>query len=438
MAKKDYSRRSSKDVFWGDDNDNKNSSKSDELEELFRQSETLEQPKEQAPTPHEPAYEPEPEPEPTHDYDNLFEPEPVPEPEPYKDVEVDNPDFDYDSIVVNETENETETQTETEYDTEYETEYETETPPPYEPRKIAPTQNITPPPYIPSQTQSTIPQPTKSKEEILEGFDVENFIKDNSSNFSMTIFAKVVSVILCGGLLLKWVLNTPYLWWIIFAVALTIVRVLDFIFQRRYTNYINLAIKQIKKVKALNKTPLQVMHWESLLDFPYSNVYTNNEDEIVIVTDETKVFSCEMEFFRKVSKNNTETFLNCEIYKADMEGRTSFADNITLMKGNMPFIKTKKYFCEVSQYVLYYDDEQNLNECNIPRVCAIADRISAYLGDKAFAMHFNTDTITLALPTHDMGKYDYGFFDFTIEDRIRRDVTAIVDRVCLSDMLAEN
>ena len=402
MAKNDYSRRSKKDVFWGDDNNNKNSSKSDELDELFRQSEALEQQKEPTPTPHEPAYEP--------SYEKSYEPSY--EPEIKEEVEIDNPNFDYDSIVVNET--------------------ETETPPQNEPR------NITPPPYIPSQTQSTIPQPTKSKEEILEGFDVENFIKDNSSNFSMTIFAKVVSVILCGCLLLKWVLNTPYLWWIIFAVALTIVRVLDFIFQRRYTNYINLAIKQIKKVKALNRTPLQVMHWESLLDFPYSNVYDNNEDEIVIVTDETKVFSCEMEFFRKVSKNNTETFLNCEIYKADMEGRTSFADNITLMKGNMPFIKTKKYFCEVSQYVLYYDDEQNLNECNSPRVCAIADRISAYLGDKAFAMHFNTDTITLALPTHDMEKYDYGFFDFTIEDRIRRDVTAIVDRVCLSDMLAEN
>ena len=412
MAANDYSRRSSKDVFWGDDNNNKNSSKSDELEELFRQSEALEQQKEQTPTPHEPAYEP--------SYEQSYEPSY--EPEIKEEVEVDNPNFDYDSIVVNET--------------------ETETPPPYEQQNVAPPQNeprnITPPPYIPPQKKSSIPPPTKKKEDALEDFDVEKYIKDNSSNFSTTIFAKVVSVILCGCLLLKWVLNTPYLWWIIFVVALTIVRVLDFIFQRRYTNYINLAIKQIKKVKALNRTPLQVMHWESLLDFPYSNVYDNNEDEIVIVTDETKVFSCEMEFFRKVSKNNTETFLNCEIYKADMEGRTSFADNITLMKGNMPFIKTKKYFCEVSQYVLYYDDEQNLNECNIPRVCAIADRISAYLGDKAFAMHFNTDTITLALPTHDMEKYDYGFFDFTIEDRIRRDVTAIVDRVCLSDMLAEN
>ena len=404
MAKNDYSRRSNKDVFWGDDNNNKNSSKSDELEELFRQSEALEQPNEQAPTPHEPAYEP------------------VPEPEPYKDDEVDNPDFDYDSIVVNE--------------------LETETPPPYEPENITPPQNeppnITPPPYIPSQTQSPSPQPTKEREDALEGFDVEKFVKDNSFNFSMTIFAKVVSEIICAHLMLKWVFNTPYLWWIIFVVALTIVHVLKFIFQRRYTNYVNLAIKQIKKVKKLNRTPTKVMYWGSLLDFPYSNVYTNNEDEIVIETDETKVFSCEMKFTRKVNKNDTETLLNCEVYKADMKGRTSFADNITLMKGNMPFIKTKKYFCEVSQYVLYYDDEQNLNECNIPRVCAIADQIAAYLGDKTFAMHFNTDAITLALPIPNMEKFDYGFFNYTIEDRIRRDVTAIADRVCLSDLLAEN
>ena len=42
MAKNDYSRRSKKDVFWGDDDNN--SSKSDELDELFREEhKTLEE-----------------------------------------------------------------------------------------------------------------------------------------------------------------------------------------------------------------------------------------------------------------------------------------------------------------------------------------------------------------------------------------------------------
>ena len=108
------------------------------------------------------------------------------------------------------------------------------------------------------------------------------------------------------------------------------------------------------------------------------------------------------------------------------------------MKGKIPFIKGGKKFHEVSQYVLYYNDDQYLNECNIPRLCAIADRISAYLGDKPFAMHFYSDTITLALPIETLENFNYGFFEYTLEDRIRRDVTAIADRVCLSDMLAEN
>ncbi|MBO7567028.1 MAG: hypothetical protein J6T60_08025 [Bacteroidales bacterium] len=412
MAKNDYSRRSKKDVFWGDDNNNKNSSKSDELEELFRQSEALEQQKEQTHTSHEPAYEP--------SYEQSYEPSY--EPEIKEEVEIDNPNFDYDSIVVNET--------------------ETETPPPYEPQNIASPQNepsnITPPPYIPPQKQSTTPPSTKKKEDALEGFDVEKFIKNNSSNFSTTIIVKVFSQIICVYLLLKWVFNTPYLWWLVFIVLWIIVYVLQLIFQRRYTNYINLAIKQIKKVKILSRTPEKTIPWGTLLQFPYTNVDVLKEDEIVIVTDETKVFSCEVAFTRKVNKNDTETLLNCEVYKADMKGRTSFADNITLMKGKIPFIKGGKKFHEVSQYVLYYNDDQYLNECNIPRLCAIADRISAYLGDKPFAMHFNSDTITLALPIETMENFNYGFFEYTLEDRIRRDVTAIADRVCLSDMLAEN
>ena len=402
MASNDYSRRSKKDVFWGDDNNNKNSSKSDELEELFRQSEALEQPKEQAPTPHEPAYEPEP------------------EPEPYKDVEVDNPDFDYDSIVVNEP--------------------ETETPPPYEPENITPPQNepsnITPPPYIPSQTQSPSPQPTKNKEDALDGFDVEKFIKDNDTNFSITIICKVISQIIFVCLVLKCLSMFP--WWIVLIGGVIVHKIINYIFSSRYKNYINTAIKSIKKVKNFSSSPTLTTPWSNLLEFyTYNDIETESEDELIIHTDETKVISHEAFFAYKVGKN-THKLLTCEYYTADMEGHTTFAQNMIIAKSSMLYVKKLKCRQKISQYTMFYNAQKDLDKCNLPRILAIADKVSAFVGDKNFAIFFGPKIINMALQIPNMDKFDYDTFNSTIEDRIRRDVTAIADRICLSDMLAEN
>ena len=422
MAKNDYSRRSKKDVFWGDDDNNKNSSKSDELDELFRQSEALEHQKQPTPPPHEPAYEPsysyepeptyEPEPEPTYEP----EPEPTfesePEPEPETETEVDNPYFDYDSVVKDDIE-------------------------PPEEEEPAP-QKIVPPPYIPSQQQSTTPPPTKNKEDVLDGFNVEKFIQDNDTNFTRTIVCKVASQILCVWLLIKWALYAPYILVIIIAVGVIAKGIINWIFNSRYKDYIKSAAMSIKKVTAFNAKPQLEMPWETLLQFPYTKLLTDKEDELIIMADETKVISQEISVYHYVGKNSKEILFNCEYYMADMEGRTTFANNIIITKNKMPFIKRLKSFREVSQYVLYYDNQQDIDECNIPRVLAIAEKVSTYLGKMNFAMYFDSNNIHLVLPIPNLDKFNYNTFDYKIADRIRRDVTAIADRAYLADLLAEN
>ncbi len=482
MARNDYSRRSSKDVFWGDDDNNKKGSKSDELEELFKQSEALEQQKEQAPPPHAPAYEPsyetdssyepsyetefkmdsapsyessfessiEPETpsyesefkmdsEPTHDYDNLFEPKPEPEPELAEDV--DNPYFDYDSLLVNDTEAQDDDQSE-EYaqDDESEqleeqfdaTEQPIQTPPPYEPR------NIAPPPYIPSQNRQTTTPPAKRQEDILDGFDVEKFIKDNDTNFNMTIFAKVFSQGFGVFLLLKWLFYDFEKWWLVLIMAFIGFGLIMYIFGNSYEKYINQALKSIKRVISYNKNPKNTIPWGSMIVFPHSEVSATKEDELIVVADETKVTSQEFLFERKVGKNDKETLMMCECYSADMDGRTSFADNIVLAKGKMPYARHAKFRQPVSQYVLHFDDQNCLDECNTPRLLALADSVSAHLGNKPFVMAFSSTNINLAVPIDHLDKFDYNFFDYTIADRIRRDITATVNRVQVANLLAEN
>ena len=411
MAANDYSRRSSKDVFWGDDDNNKKKgSKSDELEELFMESEALEQNQAtQTPPQSEPVYEPEYtyEPEPSPESEPLPEPEPMDEDEP---LPIDyNSGFNFDSLVVNET----------------------------EPIDDEP-QTIVPPPHIPSQNQQTAPPPAKSKEEILDGFDVEKFIKDNDANFTVTVFAKVVTEVFCASLLLKWLFNDFDMWWLVLIVALVCIAVIDMIFANRYSKYVSLATKSIKKVTSFNRNPQNSIPWGSMIVFPHSDVSAFKEDELNIVADETKVTSQEFMFTRKVGKNDTETLLTCECYSANMDGRTSFADNIILAKGKMPYARLANFRQPVSQYVLHFDDKNSLDECNMPRLLTLADRVSAYLGDKPFVMSFTSKNINLAVPIDHLDKFDYHFLDFAIADRIRRDINATVNRVQVANLLAEN
>ena len=429
MATNDYTRRSKKDVFWGDDNNNKNSSKSDELDELFRQSEALERQKQPTPPPHEPAYEPELEP--------TFEP----------DTKTDDhiPVFDYDSIV--ETEAETPEEESAQYAKEFEameqmdeteetdemdeTDIMDENPPAY-----TPTQNTTPPPYIPSQTQSTTPPPTKNKEDALDGFDVEKFIKDNDTNFSITIICKVISQIIFVCLVLKCLSMFP--WWIVLIGGVIVHKIINYIFSSRYKNYINTAIKSIKKVKNFNSSPTLSTPWGNLLEFfIHGDIETESEDELIIHTDETKVISNETFIADKVGKS-TKELLTCEFYTADMEGRTAFANNMIIAKSSMLNVKKLKCRQKISQYTLFYNAQKDLDKCNLPRILAIADKVSAFVGDKNFAIFFGPKIINMALQIPNMDKFDYDTFNYTIADRIRRDVTAIADRVCLADILAEN
>lgn len=429
MATNDYTRRSKKDVFWGDDNNNKNSSKSDELDELFRQSEALEHQKQPTPPPHEPAYEPELEP--------TFEP----------DTKTDDhiPVFDYDSIV--ETEAETPEEESAQYAKKFEameqmdeteetdemdeTDIMDENPPAY-----TPTQNTTPPPYIPSQTQSTTPPPTKNKEDALDGFDVEKFIKDNDTNFSITIICKVISQIIFVCLVLKCLSMFP--WWIVLIGGVIVHKIINYIFSSRYKNYINTAIKSIKKVKNFNSSPTLSTPWGNLLEFfIHGDIETESEDELIIHTDETKVISNETFIADKVGKS-TKELLTCEFYTADMEGRTAFANNMIIAKSSMLNVKKLKCRQKISQYTLFYNAQKDLDKCNLPRILAIADKVSAFVGDKNFAIFFGPKIINMALQIPNMDKFDYDTFNYTIADRIRRDVTAIADRVCLADILAEN
>ena len=154
MAANEYSRRSSKDVFWGDDDNKKKDSKSDELEELFRQSEALEQQEEQTPPPHAPAPEPPqaPVPEPAHPTGDTV------------------PIFDFDSLLANGDEP-----------------LQAETPRP------------TPPPYKPSKK-------SKKVSVTRDDFNIDKFISDNSDGISEITTSKTISIVIWIGvaLLVAW------------------------------------------------------------------------------------------------------------------------------------------------------------------------------------------------------------------------------------------
>ncbi|MBQ4406151.1 MAG: hypothetical protein II852_03980 [Bacteroidales bacterium] len=386
MARNDYSRRSNKDVFWGDDNNNKNSSKSDELEELFRQSEALEQPNEQAPTPHEPAPEPPqaPVPEPAHPTGDTV------------------PIFDFDSLLANGDEP-----------------LQAETPRP------------TPPPYKPSKK-------SKKVSVTRDDFNIDKFISDNSDGISEITTSKTISIVIWIGVALL------VAWWLRRWVAAIVLCFLGYTITKstinsKYKKLISVLANKINAVKSFYKSGIPVPLSEMMMVKSNGGKLSINSEDMLTLNIGGNDVSIE-EFALIETQGKEQDCLFTGLY-AIATLPTNFDGEIILRHGNTPIPTNKypqKYTIEplASRYTILAKDNVDFDACDIDSLAALADNVRASNGDKPFVMLFKQGKAHFITSVKDIYTFDYGFFD-NAKDCIRRDIQAIDKRVRLAMALEQ-
>ena len=331
MAANDYSRRSKKDVFWGDDN---NKSKSNELDELIKDEITLEEDTE----------------------NNASEPICEPVTEPLPEVNFD------------------------------------------------------------------------------EDFDMEKFFRENDSKITTTVTVKILTHFLLPVLLLGITLITFMMHILCFSVIFYFIAFL--IISNKFTNdyeeYINKAIESFKKIKLYKHKIEGGAAWGKMISCP-GEAYTKDLTRIEI--DDNIVKAMDLEIFLNMGRYGTITYFTGMYYEIAL-GDKSFADNVLLVKGNIKHIKKRVYTFQHNGYTIYAYNEDYIENSDMNRVYALADELRNYLNNKNFIINFSGDKILLMLAADIKDNFHYGFFNYAITDRLRRDISLLKNRIKIAEILA--
>lgn len=288
------------------------------------------------------------------------------------------------------------------------------------------------PPNNPSQPQQ---QSQKTPKEYI---DIEKFISRNKDRFSRIILLKITVQIIAvvsavAGAGATW----PYsLINFIIVFFLFLGGVLSF--SGLYDRMIKDAIKNITKIKNFSTSSNNKISWNSLIKVlkDSNDVRDIRCSELKISTDNATMTSFALKIYRTHYTNKIDdTMLYGECFYAEMDYKSLTADGLTLLYGKMPFFRNRQYRREVSQYSLLADKEDIIDNCNTAQIIDIADKIHQQVNGAAFIMHFTNNSIIMIVKTQNMIKNQFGTIDYNIPKCLRRDLSMILNRVAISDIL---
>jgi len=303
---------------------------------------------------------------------------------------------------------------------------------------------LTTPSSTPLASQYTPPEKSETADSNTDDdFDVQKFIRENDSDITKTITAKIASHILAVGLIpMLWEL---WKWWVMYVDefntfacfviviwgSIGIFSITKIIFSKRYTNYIERAVKYFKKIKLYNHTAKGGAAWGKMIDCP-GDAFSRDLTRIEINNKIIKVLYLEI---YKYESQHHKIYFNGEYYEISL-GDKAFANNVMLVNGSIPNVKTRHHSLQHNGYTIHFYNDDNLKSSDMNRVYALAGRLRNALGDKEFLIDFAGERIMLLLPTDYRDNYfTYDCFNYTIADRLRRDVNIFKERIKIAKIL---
>ncbi|MBO7567029.1 MAG: hypothetical protein J6T60_08030 [Bacteroidales bacterium] len=285
-------------------------------------------------------------------------------------------------------------------------------------------------PYTPSENSDTANDDTE------DDFDVEKFIRENDSNITTTVTAKIVThilVIVLMFLLWRWSkIDLVFFCIIAFWVFYFIISIVGKFFSASYKNYIEKAIKSFKKIKLYRHEIEGGAAWGKMISCP-GEAHTKDLTRIEI--DDKIVKALDLDLFLDMGRYGTIKYFIGDYYEVSL-GDKSFANNVLLVKGDIKHVKKRVYTFQHEGYTIYAYNEGYINDSDMNRVYALAEKLHNSLSDKQFIINFSGDKIMFMMPTKIKDNFHYEKFDYAIEDRLRRDITALKHRIQIAEILA--
>ena len=425
MAKNDYSRRSKKDVFWGDDDNN--SSKSDELDELFREEHKTLEEDAQTNVP-EPVYEPEPE--------SVYEPEPEsvyePEPEPEEIGDEDDAyDGDYNSTEI------------------ADDAVPFMTSPGWNGLGYAPSVVLeNAPDELPLEEQSDAnPMPEsitvneykpQHQSDTRLDINVEKLSQQYEKEISNLVTVKIIWLLAIVGVIIAGFYNYDY---IFLFIVVTIVGCLitSCVSQNKYAEIIKDLVKSFKVIDSYShqvkddreKVCSDIFRFQ---EYSAQECGYYREDLTVIKTGDATIQVSELHVSYTSGSGkhaHITPLFSGEYYTFAMP--KPYADGVLVCKGTMPVIEPNQYY---DAKYRFYAINNNMPNSDFGHITHIVDRLSENF-QQDFALYFKDGQAHLIVNTNTLLFFDFGFWDFSVKDKLKRDVPRLAMRVKIAGILTE-
>ncbi len=269
-------------------------------------------------------------------------------------------------------------------------------------------------------------------DDIEDDFDVERFIRKNDSKIKIIVTIKIVIQILVVGLLLCITFLIRQL--LCFSIFFYIIAflIISNKFRNDYAEHINQAISSFKKIKYYQHKIEGGAAWGKMISCPGKQ---HTKDLTRIEIGDNIIKAMDLELYQNIGRYDTITYFTGEYYDVSF-GDKSFANNVMLVNGNIEHVKKRGYTFQHEGYTIYAYNEDNINDSDINHVYALAEKLRNYLNDKKFIIDFAGDKILLMLATNIKDNFRYGFFDYDIADRLRRDISLLKHRIKIAEILA--
>ena len=450
MATNDYSRRSKKDVFWGDD-DNKNS-KSDELDELFREEHKTLEEDTQTNVP-EPVFEPEPEPvyEPEPELEEIIDDEGNHNDEENPDGEEENSDW--------------EENIDGEEDDAYEGDYNSTeiaddavpfmTSPGWNGLGYAPSVVLgNAPDELPPEEQSDANPMPKSitinkytpqhQSDTQLNTNIEQLSHQYEDKVSNLVNFKIIALLVIIGILIASIYVGYYdsemisFCWLASIIGCFIIGSIS---QSKYAEVIKELVKSFKVIDSythdLKNTYQKVC--TNIFRFPKFSADDCDyyrEDLTEIKIGDTTISATELLVSHTTGSgknSHTDLLFTGEYYTFVMP--KPYADGVLVCKGTMPVIEPNKYYdCKYR----FYATNNNMPNSDFGHITHIVDRLSENYKED-FALYFENGKAHLIVNTNTLlfFDFDFGFWDFSVKDKLKRDVPRLAMRVKIAGILTE-
>ena len=265
-----------------------------------------------------------------------------------------------------------------------------------------------------------------------DDFDVEKFIRENDSKITTTVTAKIVTQILVVVLLLCITFLIRQL--LCFSIFFYIIAflIISNKFTNDYAEHINHAIKSLKKIKHYKHKTEGGAAWGKMISCP-GKQHTKGLTRIEI--GDNIINAMDLKLYQNIGRYDTITYFTGEYYDVSF-GDKSFANNVMLVNGNIEHVKKRGYTFQHEGYTIYAYNEDYIENSDMNRVYALAQKLRNYLNNKNFIINFTGDKILLMLAADIKDNFHYGFFNYDIADRLRRDLTLLKNRIKIAKILA--